>query len=255
MYDGIHEAIVSEEIWQLAQKKRSITGVKSERIYNLDHENILSGILCCPICGAGMYGNVNRKKKKDGTFYKDYYYYACKHRTTVNGHRCGYKRQWKQEMVDAAVEEVIRDLVNKPKFEQSIRQRIGAQIDTKELETELSQLNKQLRQLNGAKDKLGQQMYNLDITDRHYDRKYQDMEIRLYKMYDGIEAVEQQMDEVENRILNVQQERIFENNIYQFLLYFNEFYDRFTDAEKKEFLNCFVESKYFLNKSSRTVSS
>lgn len=241
VYDGIHEAIVSEEIWQLAQKKRSITGVKSEKIYNLDHENILSGILRCPICGAGMYGNVNRKKKKDGTFYKDYYYYACKHRTTVNGHRCGYKRQWKQEMVDAAVEEVIRDLVNKPKFEQSIRQKIGAQIDTNELETELSQLNKQLRQLNGAKDKLGQQMDNLDITDRHYDRKYQDMENRLYKMYDEIEAVEQQIDEVENRILNVQQERISENNIYQFLLYFNEFYDRFTDAEKKEFLNSFVE--------------
>ena len=241
VYDGIHEAIVSEEIWQLAQKKRSITGVKSEKIYNLDHENILSGILRCPICGAGMYGNVNRKKKKDGTFYKDYYYYACKHRTTVNGHRCGYKRQWKQEMVDAAVEEVIRDLVNKPKFEQSIRQKIGAQIDTKELETELSQLNKQLCQLNGAKDKLGQQMDNLDITDRHYDRKYQDMENRLYKMYDEIEAVEQQIDEVENRILNVQQERISENNIYQFLLYFNEFYSRFTDAEKKEFLNSFIE--------------
>ncbi len=241
VYDGIHEAIVSEEIWQLAQKKRSITGVKSEKIYNLDHENILSGILRCPICGAGMYGNVNRKKKKDGTFYKDYYYYACKHRTTVNGHRCGYKRQWKQEMVDAAVEEVIRDLVNKPKFEQSIRQKIGAQIDTKELEPELSQLNKQLRQLNGAKDKLGQQMDNLDITDRHYDRKYQDMEIRFYKLYDEIEAVEQQIDEVQNRILNVRQERISENNIYQFLLYFNEFYDRFTDAEKKEFLNCFVE--------------
>ena len=241
VYDGIHEAIVSEEIWQLAQKKRSITGVKSEKIYNLDHENILSGILRCPICGAGMYGNVNRKKKKDGTFYKDYYYYACKHRTTVNGHRCGYKRQWKQKMVDAAVEEVIRDLVNKPKFEQSIRQKIGAQIDTKELETELSQLNKQLRQLNGAKDKLGQQMDNLDITDRHYDRKYQDMENRLYKMYDEIEAVEQQINEVENRILNVQQERISENNIYQFLLYFNEFYSRFTDAEKKEFLNSFIE--------------
>lgn len=241
VYEGIHEAIVSEEIWQLAQKKRSITGVKSEKIYNLDHENILSGILRCPICGAGMYGNVNRKKKKDGTYYKDYYYYACKHRTTVNGHRCGYKRQWKQEMVDAAVEEVIRDLVNKPKFEQSIRLKIGAQIDTKELETELSQLNKQLRQLNGAKDKLGQQMDSLDITDKHYDRKYQDMEIRLYKLYDEIEAVEQQIDEVQNRILNVRQERISENNIYQFLLYFNEFYDRFTDAEKKEFLNSFVE--------------
>ena len=241
VYDGIHEAIVSEEIWQLAQKKRSTTGVKSEKIYNLDHENILSGILRCPACGAGMYGNVNRKKKKDGTFYKDYYYYACKHRTTVNGHRCGYKRQWKQELVDAAVAEAIRSLVNKPSFEQSIRQKIGAEIDTKQLEAELAQLNKQRQQLIGAKDRLGQQMDSLDITDKHYDRKYQDMENRQYKLYDEIDSVEQQIDEVENRILNIRQDRISENNIYQFLLYFDEFYDKFTDAEKKEFYNCFVD--------------
>ena len=55
VYDGVHEAIVSEELWQLAQKKRQETGVKSEKIYNLEHENILSGILRCPVCGAAMY--------------------------------------------------------------------------------------------------------------------------------------------------------------------------------------------------------
>ena len=89
VYDGVHEAIVSEEVWQMAQRKRQETGVKSEKIYNQEHENILSSILRCPVCGAAMYGNVNRKKKKDGTLYKDYYYYHCKHRTTVNGHKCG----------------------------------------------------------------------------------------------------------------------------------------------------------------------
>ena len=241
VYDGIHEAIISEEDWQLAQKKRQTMGKKFEKIHHPERENILSGILRCPVCGAGMYGNVNRKKRKDGTYYKDYYYYQCKHRTTVNGHKCGYKRQWKQEMVDDAVEEVIRKLVNNPKFEDAIRQKIGAQIDTKELEAELTQLHKQLKQLNGAKNKLGQQMDSLDITDKYYDRKYQDMENRLYQFYDKIDSVEQQIDETETRIINIRQDRISEKNIYQFLLYFNEFYDRFTDAEKKEFLNCFVE--------------
>ena len=241
VYDGIHEAIISEEDWQLAQKKRQTMGKKFEKIHHPERENILSGILRCPVCGAGMYGNVNRKKRKDGTLYKDYYYYQCKHRTTVNGHKCGYKRQWKQELVDNAVEEVIRKLVNNTKFEETIRQKIGDQIDTKELEAELTQLHKQLRQLNGAKAKLGQQMDSLDITDKYYDRKYQDMENRLYQFYDKIDSVEQQIEETETRILNIRQDRISENNIYQFLLYFNEFYDRFTDAEKKEFLNCFVE--------------
>lgn len=241
VYEGVHEAIIPEEMWQMAQRKRQETGVKSEKIYNQEHENILSSILRCPACGAAMYGNVNRKKKKDGTLYKDYYYYHCKHRTTVNGHKCGYKRQWKQEKVDAAVEEVIRKLVTNPKFEQAIRQKIGSRIDTDELETELEQLRKKLRQLNGAKSKLGQQMDSLDVTDKHYDRKYQDMEERLYKLYDDIDSVEEEIEEVETRIYNVKQQKISGDNIYQFLLYFDKLYDKFSDAEKKEFLNSFIE--------------
>ena len=144
-------------------------------------------------------------------------------------------------MVDAAVEEVIRKLVTNPKFEQAIRQKIGSRIDTKELETELEQLRKKLHQLNGAKAKLGQQMDSLDVTDKHYDRKYQDMEERLYKLYDDIDSVEEEIEEVETRIYNVRQQKISGDNIYQFLLYFDKLYDRFTDAEKKAFLNSFIE--------------
>ena len=242
IYEGIHEAIVSVEDWELAQKKRKATGYKTEKVHNLDHENILSGIIRCPVCGAGMYGNVNRKKKKDGTYYKEYYYYHCKHRTSVRGHKCGYKRQWNQEVVNAAVEEVIRKLVENPKLEAIIKQKIDSRIDTGELETELSQLHEQLKQVNGAKSKLGQQMDKLDITDKYYDRKYQDMEDRLYKLYEDIDSIEQQIDEVENRILHIRQEKLTADNIYQFLLYFDKMYDSLTDAEKKEFLNCFVES-------------
>lgn len=242
IYDGIHEAIVSVEDWELAQKKRKETGYKTEKVHNLDHENILSGIIRCPVCGAGMYGNVNRKKKKDGTYYKEYYYYHCKHRTSVRGHKCGYKRQWNQEVVNAAVEEVIRKLVENPKLESLIKQKIDSKIDTGELETELSQLHEQLKQVNGAKKRLGQQMDKLDITDKYYDRKYQDMEDRLYQLYEDIDSIEQQIDEVEKRILHIRQEKLTADNIYQFLLYFDKMYDGMTDAEKKEFLNCFVES-------------
>ena len=144
-------------------------------------------------------------------------------------------------MVDAAVEEVIRKLVTNPKFEQAIRQKIGSRIDTEELETELEQLRKKLRQLNGAKSKLGQQMDSLDVTDKHYDRKYQDMEERLYKLYDDIDSVEEEIEEVETRIYNVRQQKISGDNIYQFLLYFDKLYDKFSNVEKKEFLNSFIE--------------
>lgn len=56
--DGIHEAIISEDDWNLAKQKRNINGVKHEKIHSLEHEHILSGILKCPICGKGMYGKL-----------------------------------------------------------------------------------------------------------------------------------------------------------------------------------------------------
>ena len=241
LHDGIHEGIVSETDWELAHQKREKTGVKYEKTHSLDHEHILSGILRCPLCGSGMYGNVNRKKKKDGTLYKDYFYYACKHRRLVDGHKCGYRKQWSEEKINNAVEEVIRKLVKNPKFEEAILNKIGSRIDTEEIEKEIERLEKQHRQLTGAKGRLGQQMDSLDIMDKFYEKKYQDMETRLYRLYDEIEGVENSIEEVKNRLLNIRQQKISEENVYQFLLYFDKLYDKFTDLEKKEFLNSFVE--------------
>ena len=241
LHDGIHEGIISETDWELAHQKREKTGVKYEKTHSLDHEHILSGILRCPLCGSGMYGNVNRKKKKDGTLYKDYFYYACKHRRLVDGHKCGYRKQWSEEKINNAVEEVIRKLVKNPKFEEAILNKIGSRIDTEEIEKEIEGLEKQYRQLTGAKARLGQQMDSLDIMDKFYEKKYQDMETRLYRLYDEIEGVENSIEEVKNRLLNIRQQKISEENVYQFLLYFDKLYDKFTDLEKKEFLNSFVE--------------
>ena len=107
--------------------------------------------------------------------------------------------------------------------------------------TEIEGLEKQHRQLTGEKARLGQQMDSLDIMDKFYEKKYQDMETRLYRLYDEIEGVENSIEEVKNRLLNIQQQKISEENVYQFLLYFDKLYDKFTDLEKKEFLNSFVE--------------
>ena len=57
VYEGIHEAIISEEDWNLAQEKRSKNNYKREKIHDPEHAHILSGILKCPCCGKGMYGN------------------------------------------------------------------------------------------------------------------------------------------------------------------------------------------------------
>ena len=65
VYEGQHEAIISEEDWYLAQEKRKINSFKREKVNNPDHAHILSGILKCPCCGKSMYGNTAKAHSKD----------------------------------------------------------------------------------------------------------------------------------------------------------------------------------------------
>ena len=66
-------------------------------------------------------------------------------------------------------------------------------------------------------------------------------QVRLDKFYDDIEEIETSIEAVETRLYNIKQEKIFGDNVYQFLLFFDKLYDRFTDMEKKTFMKSFRE--------------
>lgn len=84
-------------------------------------------------------------------------------------------------------------------------------------------------------------MDNLSVSDEYYDKKYKDMQVRLDKLYDEIEENETFIEAVETRLYNIKQEKISGDNVYQFLLFFDNLYDRFTDMEKKIFMKSFLE--------------
>ena len=84
-------------------------------------------------------------------------------------------------------------------------------------------------------------MDNLSVSDEYYDKKYEDMQVRLDKLYDEIEKIETFIEAVETRLYNIKQEKISGDNVYQFLLFFDNLYDRFTDMEKKIFMKSFLE--------------
>ena len=82
---------------------------------------------------------------------------------------------------------------------------------------------------------------NLSVSDEYYDKKYEDMQVRLDKLYDEIEEIDNFIETVETRLYNIKQEKISGDNVYQFLLFFDNLYDRFTDMEKKIFMKSFLE--------------
>lgn len=83
-------------------------------------------------------------------------------------------------------------------------------------------------------------MDNLSVSDEYYDKKYEDMQVHLDKLYDEIEEIETFIEAVETRLYNIKQEKISGDNVYQFLLFFDNLYDRFTDM-KKIFMKSFLE--------------
>lgn len=239
--DGIHEGIVTEEEWKIAEEKRKETGKRHEKIYNIGRCHLLSGIVKCPQCGSGMYGNISRKWKKDKSLYKDHFYYACKHRRVLDGHKCNYRKQWREEQINDAVVEVIRKLVTNKRFAEIIKTKIGMQVDTSNIDKELADCKKRLQQLNVNKTMLENQIDGLAFDDRHYERKMRDLQNRLDGMYDKIADLEGYIEELEQRKRNVEMQMLSVEKVYKYLLNFDKLYDKFNDEEKKQFLASFVK--------------
>ena len=238
LVDGLHEGIVSEELWHEAQVKLLAQAKKYEHV-NRGKEtkvHLLSGLVKCPICGAGMYGNKSIKHKKDGTKYKDFYYYGCKHRTMTRGHKCDYKKQISEELLDSAVAEVIVKLVSNPKFAAMMQEKINMKVDTTAIEQEISNYEKQLRQFYSVKAKLAEEIDSLDPDDRHYVRRKADLDDRLYKMYDKIEDTESLLIAARAKKLAIEAEKLTGDNIYKVLIYFDKLYSAMNEQEKRQLM-------------------
>ena len=100
----------------------------------------------------------------------------------------------------------------------------------------------QLQQAQGSRKKLVQMLERLDPGDKHYDRKYQDMQERMDNLYDRIAELEEAITDVETKIGASYGKQVTGKKIYQFLLDFDILYGKMTDLEKKEFMRTFIES-------------
>ncbi len=242
VFDGIHEAIIDDDTWEKVQEKRKMQAKRYEHVNKGRDEKIhlLSGLLRCPMCGAGMYGNKSIKKK-NGKHYKDYFYYGCKHRNMMQGHRCTYNKQLQEEKLDSAVAEVISKLVSNPKFADMMKKKINIKTDTSEVDKEIANYQKQLSQYIGTKRSLENQIDCLNYDDRHYERKLSDLQDRLDKMYDNIDDVEHSLKDCKDRKRAIEAEKLTGDNIYKTLIYFDKLYDVMEDADKRVLLTALIK--------------
>ena len=242
LVDGLHEAIIPEDVWNAAQAKLIAQAKKYEHVNKGKNErtHLLSGIVKCPICGAGMYGNKSIKYKKDGTKYKDFFYYGCKHRGMQRGHKCDYRKQIREELLDDAVAEVIVKLVSNPHFAAMMQEKINMKVDTTAIDQEITNYEKQLRQDYAIKSKLIEEIDNLNPDDRHYIRRKADLDDRLYRMYDKIEELESQLIDARAKKTSIEAEKITGDNIYKVLICFDKLYFAMNDVERRQLIEALI---------------
>lgn len=241
LVDGLHEAIVSEEDWQKAQMKRSAQAKKYEHINKAGdtHIHMLSGIVKCPICGVGMYGNKSIKKR-DGKDYKDFFYYSCKHRRMLCGHKCSYKKQVREELLDNAVAQVIMRITSDSKFAAMVQGKINMKVDTSAIDQEIADYERELRRYDAVKLKLEDEIDSLDPDDRHYIKRKADLDNRLYKMYDKIEDIENLLMTARKQKMTIEAEKLTGDNIYSILLCFEKVYEAMDAAERRQLMEILI---------------
>ena len=168
--------------------------------------------------------------------------YGYKHRNMTRGHKCDYKKQVHEEMLDASVAEVISKLVSNPKFSDLIRNKINMEVDTSALDQEIENYKIQLRKLYHNKDTILSDMDSLDYEDKHYQRRKTDLENHLYKTYDKIDDAEELLVSAKAKKRSLLADKITGDNIYKALVFFDKLYAQMNEAEKREFLSQLVDN-------------
>ena len=243
LVDGLHEALVDDELWNKTQQKIASQSKKYEIVDRTKNQqkHLLTGIVKCPICGAGMYGNKSIKHKKDGSKYKDFYYYGCKHRKFVNGEKCTYRKQINEDVLNSAVIEILSKAVSNPRLISIIEEKINTKIDTSEIDKEIDNLEKQLRQYQLLKNSLISEIDTLDPENRHYNSIKNDLNERLYSMYDKIEDIRELLNDASARKSTIEEDKLTSDNIYQILLHFDKLYGRMNKEEQRKFVELIIE--------------
>lgn len=240
LVEGMHPPIVSEEIWLKAQEKRRATGIKFTSKIGKERAHLLTGIIKCPKCGAGMYANSVRWTKKDGT-YKEVLYYACSRNKMQRGHYCDYSANLKKTDIEPLVVEVIKELVQDEFFASEIKKRIGKQVDTSQIDVEINNYENKLKEVESNKARLEREIDTLPMDANYRERKIKDMTSRLNALYDVIAEIEEKLVDARLRRDAIETNAITMENIYKMLQHFGELYDIISDEERKELISHLIK--------------
>jgi site-specific DNA recombinase len=189
--EGIHPAIISEELWDKVQFLRNKKGHAS--IKRFHGECLLTGLLRCPQCGAAMTANPTKNKSKNGP--EKWMYYICGSMRSKGSAVCK-SNGLRQEYAEGYVLDRIKEVLLKPHILRPIVKAINdRKINRiKPLQDELNTVRVRLDDIQSKKLKY-LELYELDQFERKlFSERLSELEKELDLLHARRSELELELD-------------------------------------------------------------
>lgn len=239
---GNHEPIVSREQWELVHQKRQQNSNRCKKVDEPDRISLLSGLVKCPMCGAGMIASKNKHINKNrGGYYKTLHYYCCGNSKKQNGMTCGFRHTYNQEKIDSAVLEMVSNVVLTPSFEKKLTEHFVVKNAVEELETLLRKSRKELYHQEQQRRKLGEILDNLDVFADDYSERYDRIQEEIDLVYDRIDELENQIEKTRRKLETAEQGIEASMRLKDFIGRLPELFQQMSCEEKREMYRMLID--------------
>lgn len=237
--DGIHEPIIDLETWNKVQVILKERSKKHNKVY--DCEFPLTGILRCPVCGAGMTISRSTAKRKDGTR-RINEYYSCGNWKNKGTAVCN-SNSIRVELADEYVLNKIMELINDETILRKVVDNINQNKSTKlkPILEHLEQINKEIEKLTSKKNK-NIELFEDGILDKS------ELSPRIKVINDDIEKLKYREQELKQDLQLAEGDPILFEIVNEVMKRFKEvFFEMSTSQQRKQLMHLLV-SKITINK-------
>ena len=162
LVQGSHEALISQSLWNRVCELQKQKAKKNPRTF--DGQFLLTGLMCCPECGATMVASRTKDKLKDGTIMIRRYYSCGAFRS--KGSSVCHANSVKADYAESYVMERIKQVASKPSVLRDIliavKKRKGS--NEKPRKDELAAIATSLTNIDKTKKKYFD-LYEMDAID------------------------------------------------------------------------------------------
>ena len=233
----VHEPIISDELFEAAKRKRQETTTTGNLRVGRYAKHLLSGILKCPMCGSSMYADIVQWKNKEGKVMQKNKY-QCGHYAKSKFGQC-QKNTISAEWIEGEVIAYTKLLVRNKQFAEDIQSKLGNKTDVTEIDKELDNYHKLIKELEKSKSNL-ERYIDAIYDDKYAERKRQDMNNRLNKIYEEIYDIEDRITDSEKKKEAAQQDVLTKENVFKMLLVFDKIFDKMNDVDKRKLIESMI---------------